>query len=105
RPSRVAVLTVGYGDGYPTTLSNRGAVLLHGQRCPILGRVTMDQTIVDVTDCPNPQIGDIATLIGRHATDRIDMAEVSIWADTEAEELLCALTQRVQRQYTGARVL
>ena len=51
RDSKVAVLTGGYGDGIPLKLSNRGSVLIHGQRAPILGRVTMDQTIVDVTDC------------------------------------------------------
>jgi alanine racemase len=108
RDSKVAVLTVGYGDGYPTTLSNRGSVRIRGCLCPILGRVTMDQTIVDVTDCPKATIGDRATLIGKETgpgKGMISMGQVSDWAETGAEELLCALTQRVQRRYTAARVL
>jgi len=103
RKSRIAILTAGYGDGIPLQLSNRGSVLLHGQRCPILGRVTMDQTIIDITDCPQASIGDSATLIGRDGPGEITTAEFSRWADTIAWETLCSVTKRVTRIYTGPR--
>lgn len=105
RDSRLAVLTAGYGDGVPLGLSNRGAVLLHGQRCPILGRVTMDQTIIDVTDCPAAQIGDHAVLIGRDLGSEITATEFSGLAETIPWETLCSVTKRVIRVYVGSREL
>ena len=105
RDSRIAILTAGYGDGIPFELSNKGCVLLHGQRCQILGRVTMDQTIVDVTDCPRAQIGDTATLIGKDGTAEITTPEFSRSASTIAWETLCSVTKRVPRIYTGSREL
>ncbi|HKK18453.1 MAG TPA: alanine racemase, partial [Opitutales bacterium] len=77
RDSRIAILTAGYGDGIPFDLSNKGSVLIHGQHCPILGRVTMDQTIVDVTDCTEVAIGDTATLIGKNGGSEITTVEFS----------------------------
>jgi alanine racemase len=77
RPSRVAVLTAGYGDGIPRALSNRGRVLIHSQACPILGRVTMDQTIVDVTDVPGELTpGEPAVLVGRQGEAEIDLTKI-----------------------------
>ncbi len=103
RDSRIAVLTAGYGDGIPMQHSNKACVLIHGQRCPILGRITMDQTIVDVTDCPQATIGDTATLIGKDGPEEITTTEFSRWADTIAWETLCSVTKRVTRIYTGPR--
>ena len=103
RDSRVAVLTGGYGDGIPLAMSNEGAVLIHGQRCPILGRITMDQTIVDVTDCPQAKFGDLVTLIGRYGAATISVGEFSRAAGTIPWETLCSVTKRVQRVYTGSR--
>jgi alanine racemase len=103
RDSRIAILTAGYGDGIPLQLSNQGSVLLHGQRCPILGRITMDQTIVDVTDCPRAAIGDAATLIGKDGPCEITTTEFSESARTIAWETLCSVTKRVTRIYTGSR--
>ena len=99
RDSRVAILTAGYGDGIPTTVSNKAEVLILGRRCRILGRVTMDQTIVDVTDLPDKSFGEIATLIGRQGRDEIDVSSFSAWAQSIPWETFCSITKRVQRIY------
>lgn len=105
RDSRIAVLTAGYGDGVPLELSNCGYVLIHGQACPILGRVTMDQTIVDVTDCIKAQIGDCVVLIGKDQDKEISTSEFSQKANTIPWETLCSVTKRVARVYVGSREL
>jgi alanine racemase len=89
----------------PLALSNRGQVLIHGQRCPILGRVTMDQTIVDVTDCPKAKIGDPVVLIGKNESSEITATEFSQHAQTIPWETLCSVTKRVTRVYVGSRDL
>lgn len=99
RETTVAILTAGYGDGLPRSASNRGHVLIRGRRCPILGRVTMDQTIVDVTDVPGVLAGDEVVLIGRQQGAQIDLTEFSDWADTIPWETLCSVTKRVPRLY------
>ena len=99
RDSVVAILTAGYGDGLPRTASNRGHVLIRGQRCPVLGRVTMDQTIVDVTDVPGVCAGDEVVLIGSQSGAEIGLTEFSRWADTIPWETLCSVTKRVPRLY------
>jgi len=103
RDSRVAVVAVGYGDGVPSAASNRGHFLIRGRRCPILGRVTMDQTVVDVTDVPGAATGDLATILGSQDGDRITVAEFCSWSDCIPWEALCTLTQRVQRVYRTDR--
>ena len=97
--STVAVLCAGYGDGIARACSNRAFVLIRGQRCPVLGRVTMDQTIVDVTDVPGVACGDETVLVGRQSGAEISIAEFSAWADTIPWETLCSVTKRVQRIY------
>jgi alanine racemase len=99
RPSRVAVLTAGYGDGIARSVSNRGAVLIRGMRCPILGRVTMDQTIVDVTDLPGVVAGDEVVIVGKQHSAEIPLTEFSAWAETIPWETLCSVTKRVPRIY------
>ncbi len=100
RDSVVAVLCAGYGDGVPLIISNRGCALIQGKRCPILGRVTMDQTIVDVTDLEiRPKHGDEACLIGSQDGDEIRLEEFSEWAETISWEILCSITKRVSRVY------
>ncbi|CAA6677931.1 MULTISPECIES: alanine racemase [unclassified Lentimonas] len=104
RDTRIAVLTAGYGDGIPLELSNAGAVLINGQHCPILGRVTMDQTIVDVTDLDGCiQSGDHAILIGRSGGAEITATTFSETAGTIPWEALCSITKRVERVYVGSR--
>ena len=99
RDSRIAVLTAGYGDGIPTTVSNIGEVLIQGRRCKILGRVTMDQTIVDITDLPEVCCGEEVTLIGRQGSEEIDVTAFSSWAQSIPWETFCSITKRVQRIY------
>jgi len=99
KPTRVATLTVGYADGYPRHLSGSGAeVLIHGRRCPLLGRVTMDQIMVDVSGVP-AKIGDEAVLIGRQGREEISASELAQKAGTIPWEILTRLTSRVQRVY------
>lgn len=102
RDSRVAIICAGYGDGIPRAVSNRAAVLIRGRRCPVLGRVTMDQTIVDVTDAPGVATGDEVVLVGRQGQDEITLSEFSHWADTIPWETLCSVTKRVPRLYRTA---
>jgi alanine racemase len=98
----VAVLCAGYGDGIPRAASNRAQVLIAGRRCPVLGRVTMDQTIVDVTGVPGVQCGDEVVLVGRQLDGEISITEFSRWADTIPWETLCSVTKRVPRIYRTA---
>lgn len=102
RDSTVAVLCAGYADGLPRALSNRASVIVQGARCPVLGRITMDQTIVDVTDIPGAAAGDEVILVGRQGREEISLAEFSAWADTIPWETLCSVTKRVPRLYRTA---
>ncbi len=103
RASRVAVLTAGYGDGLPRAASNRASVLVGGHRCAVLGRVCMDQTVVDITDVPSDvQAGDSVVLVGRQNGAEIGLAEFSAWADTIPWETLTSVTKRVPRLYRNA---
>ncbi len=99
RDSIVAVLCAGYGDGIARACSNRAHVLIRGRRCPVLGRVTMDQTIVDATEVPGVQCGDEAVLVGRQDGAEISIAEFSTWSDSIPWETLCSVTKRVPRIY------
>lgn len=99
RDSVVAILCAGYADGLPRAASNRAQVLIRGRRCPVLGRVTMDQTVVDVTDAPGVTCGDEVVLVGRQGTEEITLAEFSRAADTIPWETLTSVTKRVPRVY------
>jgi len=98
RPMRIATLAVGYADGYQRHLSNRGAeVLIRGQRCPVLGRVTMDQIMVDVTALPEVEAGEEAVLLGRQGETEIFAAELAQKAGTIAYEIFTGIGRRVER--------
>jgi len=99
RDTRLAIITGGYGDGIPRSCSDRGSILIRGKACPILGRVTMDQTVVDVTDLPEVEVGDQATLVGRQGDSEITISTFSKWADTIPWETLTSVTKRVPRVY------
>lgn len=99
KPMRIATIAAGYGDGYHRTASNRGAVLVSGQRARIVGRVCMDQFMVDVSDIPEVQTGDIAVLIGKQGEGFIGADELGQWADTISYEVLLSITNRVPRNY------
>lgn len=99
RDTRIAILAAGYGDGIPRACSNRAQVLIRGQRCSVLGRVTMDQTIVDVSRVAEVEVGDQATLVGCQQDGAIAITEFSQWADTIPWETLTSVTKRVPRVY------
>lgn len=99
REMRVATVAVGYGDGYHRACSNRGQVLIHGQYAPIVGRVCMDQTMVDVTHIPDVRPGDEVVLIGSQGGKTIDAEQLAQWAGTISYEVLLAITARVPRVY------
>lgn len=96
---RVATLPVGYGDGYHRALSGTGKVLIRSCYAPILGRVCMDQTVVDVTDIPEAALGDEAVLIGSQGDKTITADQLGAWAGTISYEVLLAPTARVPRRF------
>ena len=98
---RVATIPVGYGDGYPRSLSNKGSVLIHGKRARILGRVCMDQFMVDVTDIPDVKFMDQAVLIGEDQGDRITVEELAGLSGRFNYEFVCCLGKRIPRVYTS----
>lgn len=99
RPSVLALVPCGYADGLPRSLSNRGEMLVGGRRAPIVGRVCMDQCVIDVTDVAGVAPGDEAVIIGRQGDDEITADEVAEWAETIHYEILCGLAARVPRLY------
>lgn len=96
---RVATISAGYGDGYPRNLSCKGRVLIHGKSAPILGRVCMDQFMVDVTDIPQAEEWDKVTLIGRNGEDRITVEELAETCGGFHYEIVCDIGKRVPRVY------
>lgn len=95
----VATVPVGYGDGYARGLSNKGWVLIKGQKAPICGRVCMDQCMVDVTDIPGVKIGDTVTLLGKDADEEITMEQLGELSGRFNYEFACLITPRVPRIY------
>lgn len=106
RETRAATIPVGYADGYPRGLSAQGAqVLIRGVRCPILGRICMDQLVADVSALPEVKPGDIVTLIGQDGEDSITADELASWEGTVNYEVVCAISKRVPRVYIkGGRI-
>ena len=96
---RVATIPVGYADGYPRTLSNKGWVLIHGQKAPILGRICMDQFMVDVTHIADVKHGDEVTLIGRDGDESIHIDELGDLSGRFSYEFACDISKRVPRVY------
>lgn len=103
RESLIAVLPIGYADGYPRALSNRGTVLIRGRKAPVVGRVCMDLTMADATEVPDVAEGDDAVLIGSQGTSTLPAEEVAETAGTIAYELLCGIGPRVPRRYHDGR--
>lgn len=101
RQSRIAILPVGYADGYSRLHSNRSSVLVHGTRAPVVGRVCMDMIMVDVTDVPQARPGDEVALIGAQGTERITAHDLAGWQGSIAYEVLCDIGPRVRRLYVG----
>ncbi|MBO4877392.1 MAG: alanine racemase [Ruminococcus sp.] len=99
REMRIATVTIGYADGYSRLLSGKGEILVHGVRCPIVGRVCMDQLMMDVSGVPEAKSGDIVTLIGRDGDDIITADELASVYGTIGYEVVCGISKRVPRIY------
>ncbi|NLO38700.1 MAG: alanine racemase [Ruminiclostridium sp.] len=100
RKSRIATIPIGYADGYSRLLSNTGRVLIHGEYAPVLGRVCMDQCMVDVTDIPTPvKTGDEVVLFGKQGNREITVEEVAALSQTVNYEVVCLIGKRVPRVY------
>lgn len=97
--TRIATVSAGYADGYPRALSNQGCVLIHGKKAPIIGRICMDQMMVDVTDIPDVQVEDVVTLIGTDGDETITIEEIANPAARFDYEMLCDISSRVTRVY------
>lgn len=96
---RIATIPVGYGDGYPRSLSNKGWVLIHGKKAPIRGRVCMDQFMVDVTEIPEAKIGDEVTLLGRDGQECLTMEQLGELSGRFNYEFACDIGKRIPRVF------
>jgi alanine racemase len=97
--TKIATIAVGYADGYPRSLSSKGEVLIRGKRAPIVGRVCMDQMMVDVTHIPDVEIEDTVTLIGKDKDEYISIEELADKAGSFNYEMACGIGKRVKRVY------
>lgn len=97
--TKIATVPVGYGDGFPRQLSNKGRVLVHGQFAPIIGRVCMDQFMIDITDIPDVEQDDVVTLVGKDGNQFISVEEVADLAGSFNYEFVCDVGKRIPRVY------
>jgi len=103
KPTVIATLPIGYADGYGRILSNKAKVLVRGQRAPVVGKVTMDQTMIDVGNIEGVKLGDEVVLIGRQGDNDIRCEELARLAGTIPYEIICSITNRVPRIYKNCR--
>jgi alanine racemase len=99
KPSLLATIPVGYGDGYLRALSNRGRAMVRGEYAPIAGNVSMDLTIIDVSRIPGVVVGDEVTLIGRDGGKAIEVEELARHYQSIPYEVMCGISKRVPRKY------
>src|SRR5262249_24298665 len=99
RPSRIAVISAGYADGLPRTLTNRGRVLIRGRVIPLVGTISMDLITADVTDIPNVRLGDVATIYGADGNATQYVSDLPKKIGPVTSDLCCAMGQRVPRFY------
>lgn len=97
--AKIGVIPIGHGDGFQRALSNKGEVLIRGQRAKIVGTISLDQTFVDVTHIPHVTAGDEVVLIGKQAGDAISARDVADWNDTVVDEVISSLSDRIPRRY------
>ncbi|MDD5747273.1 MAG: alanine racemase C-terminal domain-containing protein, partial [Candidatus Omnitrophica bacterium] len=95
----IATIPVGYADGYTRALSNRGHVLVRGKRCPVVGRICMDQTMIDVSSCGTVAVGDNAVLIGKQGRREIRAEDLAAICKTIPYEITCWISARVPRVF------
>ena len=99
KETRVATVPVGYADGYKRALSNRAYVLIHGKKAPIIGRVCMDQMMINISEIPDVKVGDIVTLFGRDGGEVITVEELAEPAMSFNYEFVCGISRRIPRVY------
>lgn len=99
RRTKIATIPVGYGDGYPRNLSNKGYMLIHGKKAPIIGRVCMDQCMVDVTEIEDVKFGDEVVLVGRDGDEYLSVETLSRLSDRFNYEFVCLMGKRIPREY------
>ena len=99
RATRIAILAVGYADGLPHRLSNKGKVIAGGRLAPIVGSVSMDVTTIDITGIPGLKIGDAVTLLGEEGAESLDAQQIARLAGTISYSVLCGISARVKRIY------
>ncbi len=99
RPSRLAIVPVGYADGYPRNMSGSAEMLVRGHRCEVVGSITMDVSMLDVTDLPGVRAGEAVTMLGTQGLGRIDLHEMAQWSGTISYEVTCGVSKRVPRRY------
>ncbi|MDT7041410.1 alanine racemase [Candidatus Nitronereus thalassa] len=99
RPSQIGILPIGYAHGYHRRLSNQGKVLIGNTRVPIVGRICMDMTLIDITDVPNAKVGDEVVLLGTQGKESISATDIAQWQDSIPYEVLCSIGPRVNRKY------
>jgi alanine racemase len=97
RDTRVGLVPVGYADGYPRCYSNRASVLVHGRPAPVVGRISMDLTTIDLGSIPSAGVGDEVTLLDSDPLSPVSVYELAKWADTIPYEVFCRIGQRVKR--------
>ena len=97
RDSTIAIVPVGYEDGYPANISGQGHVLIQGRRCEVVGRVTMDTSLVDVTGLEHVRVGDEVVLLGRYGDADISAHDIATWANVSTYEVFCGISKRVPR--------
>lgn len=102
RQTKLGIIPIGYADGYPWALSNKASVLIHCKRAPVVGRVTMDMIIVDVTDIEEARVGSEVVLMGRQGAEEITAQELAGLAQTIHYEIFCGISKRMPRVYIGS---
>ena len=98
-PTRVATVPVGYADGLRRALSNQGEMLIRGRRSTMIGRICMDQTMLEVTKIPRVKVGDVVTILGKDGNEQLTATEMAGWMGTISYEVVCGISKRVPRVY------
>lgn len=98
-PARIAVVGIGYADGFPRSLSSNVSFLLHGRRVPQVGRICMDMCMVDITRVPEAKVGDVVTVFGEDGGDSIEVTSLANRLGTIPYELMCGINKRIPRIY------
>lgn len=101
KDSIVATIPIGYGDGLPRQISSNGYVLVKGQKCPIIGRICMDQMLIDVSKVTNLINNEVVTIIGKDGNEEIKIEQLALAADTISNEILCRIKSRLPKVYKG----